>query len=99
MPKQKDFRVIPGGKPDDPAAADPASFDIRQLQDRARQYRRLVSERPGNDTESLVSDFEDAIEALRRLQQSSDAGADIRANEYRHLVAELDAEIVAALKV
>ena len=98
MPKQKDFRVIPGGKPSDAAAADPMSLDTSQLLDRARRYRRLLSARPSHDTESLVSDLEDAIDAFRRLHQSSEAGAETRAAEYRRLIAELDAEIIAALR-
>ena len=98
MPKQKDFRVIPGGKPSDAAPADPMSLDTRQLLDRARRYRRLLSACPSNDTESLVSDLEDAIDAFRRMYQSSEAGAETRAAEYRRLIAELDAEIVAALR-
>lgn len=98
MPKQKVFRVIPGGKPSDAAAADPMTLDTRQLLDRARRYRRLLSTAPSNETESLVSDLEDAIDAFRRLHQSSEAGAQTRAAEYRRLIAELDAEIVAALR-
>jgi len=98
MPKQKDFRVIPGGKPSDAAAADPTSLDTRRLLDRARRYRILLSKRPSEETESLVSDLEDAIDAFRRLQQSSEAGAEPRAAEYRRLIAELDAEIAAALQ-
>ena len=98
MPKQNDFRVIPGGKPSDAAAGDTASLDTRQLLDRARRYRRLLSERPSGDTDGLVADLEDAIDAFRRMQQSSEAGAETRAAEYRRLIAELDAEIIAALR-
>ncbi|HEY9569294.1 MAG TPA: hypothetical protein VIR38_14465 [Thalassobaculum sp.] len=98
MPKRKDFRVIPGGKSSDAAPADPTSLDARQFIDRARLYRRLLSERPDDDTESLVSDLEDAIGAYCGLRQSSEAGARPRAAEYRRLVIELDAEIVAALQ-
>src|SRR3546814_2642170 len=94
MPKRKDFRVIPGGKSSDAAPADPTSLDARQFIDRARLYRRLLSERPDDDTESLVSDLEDAIGAYCGLRQSSEAGARPRAAEYRRLVIELDAEIV-----
>src|SRR3546814_3577755 len=75
MPKRKDFRVIPGGKSSDAAPADPTSLDARQFIDRARLYRRLLSERPDDDTESLVSDLEDAIGAYCGLRQSSEAGA------------------------
>jgi hypothetical protein len=57
-----------------------------------------LSARPSDDTESLVSDLEDAIDAFRRLHQSSEAGAETRAAEYRRLIAELDAEIIAALR-
>lgn len=98
MPKQKDFRVIPGGKPSDAAAADTAALDTRQLLDRAQRYRRLLSACPSGVTESLVTDLEDAIDAFRRLHQSSEAGAETRAAEYRRVIAELDAEIIAALR-
>src|SRR3546814_18366644 len=88
MPKQKDFRVIPGGKSSNAAAADATALDARQLLDRARRYRRLLSARPSDVTardvtESLVSDLEDAIQAFCRLPQSSDAGAKQRAAEYQ----------------
>src|SRR3546814_11299546 len=88
MPKQKDFRVIPGGKPSDAAAADTTALDARQLLDRARRYRRLLSARPSgvtasDVTESLVSDIEDAIDAFRRLTPSSEQGDKTRAAPYR----------------
>src|SRR3546814_20477410 len=79
-PKQMDVCVIPGGKPSNAAAADTTALDARQLLDRARRYRRLLSARPSgvtasDVTESLVSDLEDAIDAFCRLHQSSEAGA------------------------
>jgi hypothetical protein len=94
MPKPKDFRVIPGGKPTKALPAEPISADVSQLTDRARRYRAMLPDPAGDEIRGLLSDFEDAVEALRRLELSTEAGAEARAAEYRRLIAELDAEIV-----
>lgn len=93
MPKPKDFRVIPGGKPSEASALEPVSADVSQLLDHVRRYRTLLPQPLNDEARSLLSDFEDAVEALRRLEVS--AGAPARVVEYRRLIAELDAEIVA----
>ncbi|MGF1594706.1 MAG: hypothetical protein ACFCUW_15600 [Kiloniellaceae bacterium] len=95
MPKPKDFRVISGGKPSKASPAEPVSADVSQLLDRARRYRATLPDPASDQTCSLLADFEDAVEALRRLELSTETGARARAAEYRRLIAELDAEIVA----
>jgi hypothetical protein len=95
MPKPKDFRVIPGGKPGDAPAVEPTSADVSQLLDRVRRYRNLLPNPLNDEASGLLSDFEDAVEALRRLELSAEASAQARAAEYRRLIAELDGEIVA----
>jgi hypothetical protein len=99
MPRQKEFRVIPGGKPNDAAAADPVSSEIVQLLHRVRGYRRSLAQNPNSHAEGLVSDLEDAVGALRRLERPSDTGPSPHADEYRRLIADLDKEIMAALGI
>lgn len=94
MPNQKDFQVIPGGKPNGGAAE---TSSVSNLLDRARRYRERLARRPDATTEGLLADFEDAIYALQRLERSSDPAALPRVAEYRRLIAELDAEILAIL--
>jgi predicted dehydrogenase len=96
MPKPRDFRVIPGGKPSEAPAGEATSADIAQLLDRVRQYRSLLPGPPGEELRGLLADFEDAVEALRLLEASAEAEVQPRVGEYRRLIAELDAEIVAA---
>jgi hypothetical protein len=98
MPRQKDFRVIRGGKPSGTSAAEPIPVEIALLLDRARSYRRLLAQTPNSHVEALVTDLEDAVGALRRLNRSGDAVTSPRAAEYRRLVAELDSEILLALR-
>lgn len=95
MPKPKDFRVIPGGKLSETPAADPASWEVPRLLDRIRRYRELLPDPPSDEARSLLSDFEDAVEALRRLELAAGAGSQARVAEYRRLIAELDTEIAA----
>lgn len=99
MPKPKDFRVIPGGKPSKASPAEPVSADVARLLDRARRHRAMLPDPASDQIRSLLADFEDAVEALRRLELSAEAGARARAAEYRRLIAELDAEIVAVWQV
>lgn len=95
MQNPKDFRVIPGGKPSEASALEPACEDISLLLSRVRRYRCALADAPSDEARSLLSDLEDAVEALRRLEASAEAGASARIAEYRRLIAELDAEIVA----
>ncbi|MGF1611098.1 MAG: hypothetical protein ACFCUQ_16960 [Kiloniellales bacterium] len=44
-----------------------------------------------------MDDMEDAINALLRLEQSTQPEARHRADEYRRLIADIDAEIISAL--
>jgi hypothetical protein len=95
MPKPKDFKVIPGGKPSKASPAEPVSADVSRLLDRARRHRAMLPDPASDQIRSLLADFEDAVDALRRLELSAETGARARAAEYRRLIAELDAEIVA----
>lgn len=97
MPSQKEFRVIPGGKPNDASAAEPVPTAIALLLDRVRSYRRVLAQSPDSHVEALVVDLEDAVGALRRLQSSGAAASSPRAAEYRRLIADLDGEILVAL--
>lgn len=96
---KKDFRVIPGGKPNDASAAEPVSTEIALLLDRVRSYRRVLAQNPHSHAEALVSDLEDAVGALRRIGRPSEAGLSPHADEYRRLIADLDKEIIAALGI
>lgn len=87
--------MIPGGKLDETPAVEATSAEIAQLLDRVRRYRSLLPGPLGEEFRGVLSDFEDAVEALRLLESSSEAEAQPRVAEYRRLVAELDAEIVA----
>jgi len=99
MGTRKSFRVIQGGRragtdsPDDLSV----SADVDQLLLRASKLRDLLSLRPNDLASGLVEDMEEAIAALRRLEMSAHPAAQRRAAEYRGLIAEIDAEIVAAL--
>lgn len=99
MPKRKDFRVIHGGRPGDqaPPGDRPVPAAIAQLLERVNEYRSLLAHSPRDDTASLVDDMEDAINALLRLEQSTQPEARHRADEYRRLIADIDAEIISAL--
>lgn len=97
MQSLKDFRVIEGGKGGD---AGPAAFpilDIDQLRERALQLRYLLALDPHEEAVGLVDDMGEAISVLQRLMRSRHSYAPRRAAEYRALIAEIDAEILALL--
>lgn len=100
MPTRKDLRVIKGGKPAEmePPAGGRLPADVAAFTERTGRYRRLLGRSPDAETAGLVDDMEAAIDAVRRLEQSSHPEAQSRAEEYRRLIAEIDAEIVAALR-
>ena len=95
MPDRKDFRVVPGGKARQAFAAEPTAESVFQLRVRVWRYRSMFAKPRPEEICGLLSDFEDAIEALGRLELSPEPGGDPRIQEYRQLIAELDAEIVA----
>lgn len=100
MPKRKDLRVIPGGKPGNTTAPCGPHFteNCARLLQRADHYRSLAADKPGKEVPNLVGDMVDAIRALSRLEQSGDTAAQRRALEYRRLIAELEIEIVSLLE-
>lgn len=97
MPLRKTLRVIEGGSHGDTGPA-PPDLDVDQLCERARQLRYFVALTRNETAAGLVDDLEAAIGALQRLVQSRQAQAPRRAAEYRVLIAEIDAEILALLK-
>jgi hypothetical protein len=100
MPTRKDLRVIQGGKPADaqPSADQHMPTDVAELLERAGRYRRLLARSQTEETSGLADDMEEAINALQRLEESRHPEAERRAAEYRRLVAEIEAEIVAILR-
>lgn len=101
MPSRKNLRVISGGRPmkAEPSAEQRDLGGLDELWERSEGYRLLLADRPNDETASLVTDMEDAIKTLERLEQSHQPEAGKRAKEYRHLIAEIDAEIAAALQI
>ena len=99
MPTRKDLRVIQGGKPaeTEPPADDRLPTGVAALMERTGRYRRLLARSSNVETAGLVDDMEAAIDAMGRLELSTHPEAKSRAEEYRRLIAEIDAEIVAAL--
>jgi hypothetical protein len=100
MPTSKGFRLIQGGKHSgaDSPTSRPGLPSAAQLLDQAVRYRRLLGRKPQNEALALVDDMEEAIDALRRLEQGGSPEALMRAQEYRRLIAEIGAEIDAILK-
>lgn len=97
---RNDFRVIRGGKTDnaEPPAHQHEPADVAQLRHKADNYRCLLSCSPSDEISGLVDDMEEAISALRHLENSRHPAAPCRAAEYRRLIAEIDGEIAAVLK-
>jgi len=99
MPNRKDLHVIPGGKSSGAETdAGDAAIAIDKLRARADQYRGQLSNHPDDEISTLLGDMADAIEALKRLEESAAPEAQRRAVEYRRLIADLEIEIVAALQ-
>jgi hypothetical protein len=100
MPVRKDFRVIQGSK--SATAETPRNqrehADAEQLRQRAERYRWLLLRSRSDESSGLVDDMEEAISALRRLESSHHPAAPRQAAEYRSLIAEIEGEIIAALK-
>lgn len=95
MPNPKDFRVVPGGKASQASAVEPTAESVSQLRERVGRYRIMFAEPISEDTRSLLSDFADAVETLGRLELAAHPTEDARIQEYRQLIAELDAEIAS----
>lgn len=99
MPERKDLHVIPGGKSrNEGTDAGDVSIDVDKLGARVDHYRRQLSNYANEDISTLVGDMADAIEALKRLEESAAPGAQSRAIEYRRLIADLEIEIIAAFR-
>jgi len=99
MPNRKDLHVIPGGKSsDEETNAGDSAIDVDKLRARADRYRSQLSNHPNDEVSTLVGDMADAIEALKRLEESTAPESQGRAVEYRRLIADLEIEIVAALQ-
>ena len=100
MPVRKDFRVIQGSKSAN--AETPRNqrehADAEQLRQRAERYRWLLLRSRSDESSGLVDDMEEAISALRRLESSHHPAAPRQAAEYRSLIADIEGEIIAALK-
>jgi hypothetical protein len=100
MPKRKDLRVIPGGKPG--GTSIPCGPHLPENCDRlllkTEHYRSLAADKPGKEVVNLIGDMVDAVRALSLLEQSDGTAEQRRALEYRRLIADLEIEIVAALE-
>jgi len=67
----------------------------RRFPDQAERFDRLFQE---NDLfQSICEDYEEAVRAHRHFAAGSGA-ADLRAEEYRQMVQELEAEAAAVLR-
>jgi hypothetical protein len=75
--------------------ADKAHYVLDQLP----EHRHAIRERMGVDQEfrSLCEDYGDAFEALRRWEGSDDSHRVARIEEFRRLLGDLEAEILAEL--
>jgi hypothetical protein len=96
MQSRKEFRVIEGGNCRDSLLGLPV-VDFDQLRERTFQLRFILALSTRGNTVGLVDDMEEAIGALQRLTQSGHSDAPRLAAEYRVLIAEIDAEILAVL--
>lgn len=96
MQSRKEFRVIEGGNCRD-SLPGLSVLDLDQLRERTFQLRFILALSTRKNTIGLVDDMEEAIGVLQRLTQSSHSDAPRRAAEYRALIAEIDAEILAVL--
>lgn len=96
MPSRNELRVINGGKGGHTRPVPVLHID--QLHERARQLRLLLALSPDEKAFVIADDLDEAIGVLRRLELSDNHDAPQRAAEYRALIAEIDAEILAVLK-
>lgn len=100
MPKRTELRSIPGDKHGKTTLSgngqSPSHAD--QLRERMVRYRRFLLSDLGGEAANLLDDMEAAIEALRRLETSSEPDARLRVVEYQVLIAELEAEFITALR-
>jgi hypothetical protein len=69
--------------------------------DQLPQHRTVLRERMlvDRDFRSLCEDYADAFEALRHWEVSADGRRAARVEEYGRLLAELESEILAELRV
>lgn len=98
MPPRNELRVIKGGKGGHTRPNTVPVLHIDQLRERASQLRLLLALSPDEKACVIADDLDEAIGVLGRLELSDDHDAPQRAAEYRVLIAEIDAEILAVLK-
>lgn len=72
---------------------------LQHVLDRLPHQRRALRERMLRDPSfrAICADYGAAVEALSGWESSSEPEASLRAQEFRELVTELQAEILAAL--
>lgn len=72
---------------------------LQHVLDRLPRRQRMLRERMLRDPtfRSICEDYGTAVEALTRWEASGEAGSRARADEFRQLVQDLEAEILVAL--
>lgn len=98
MLKRAVLRLIHGGKAtEEPVRSEASRSGSLPPQDRPKRYRDRCAGLADPTLTSLLDDYDMAIEGLRRWQASNHPHAARRVREYRTLIAEIEAEILAAL--
>lgn len=98
MPKRTILRLIHGGKAvEGPAQSYRPPARASSEQENPKHYRARLAGLNDPALNSLLDDYDMAVDCLRQWQMAHHPHAAERVLEYRTLVAEIEAEILAIL--